>query len=71
MDLLQKPSAREMVERCAVLADGTALLDTGIFVVRGTAFSKLVEFSLLDPNPVGDILATGDEVGGPPLFLAG
>ncbi|KAG0577868.1 hypothetical protein KC19_5G187500 [Ceratodon purpureus] len=62
VNLLQKPSATEMVEKGAVLADGRALLDTGIFVVRGAAFSNLVEFALLDPNPVGDILATGDEV---------
>jgi hypothetical protein len=52
-----------MVEKGAVLADGTALLDTGIFVVRGAAFRNLVEFALVNPNPVGDILATGDEVG--------
>lgn len=68
MDLLQKPKAREMVERGAVLADGKALLDTGIFIVRGAAFSELVEFALLEPNPVADILATGDEVGGLPLL---
>jgi len=64
MDLLQKPNAMEMVEKGAILADGKALLDTGIFIVRGAAFSDLVEFSLLEPNPVADILATGDEVGG-------
>lgn len=62
MDLLQKPKAKQMVERGAVLADGKALLDTGIFVVRGAAFSDLIEFALRDPNPVADILATGDEV---------
>lgn len=57
-----------MGKRGAMLADGTALLDTGIFVVRGDAFSNLVAFALLDPNPVADILATGEEVGGLPLF---
>ncbi|XP_024367740.1 bifunctional fucokinase/GDP-fucose pyrophosphorylase isoform X3 [Physcomitrium patens] len=62
IDLLQKPSSKEMGKRGAMLADGTALLDTGIFVVRGDAFSNLVAFALLDPNPVADILATGEEV---------
>lgn len=64
MDLLQKPTATEMAERGAVMAaDGKALLDTGIFVVRGGAFCELVEFAVMEPNPVADILATGEEVG--------
>lgn len=67
-DLLQKPCAEEMVKRGAVNLDGTALLDTGIFIVVGDAWHGLVAFALSDPNPVTDVIATGNEVGGLRLF---
>jgi fucokinase len=68
-DLLQKPSVDEMLRRGAVDPDGNALLDTGIFAVQGTAWHDLIGLALSDPNPINDILMSGDEVGGLPLFL--
>eukprot|EP00850_Spirogloea_muscicola_P010978 SM000066S20453 [mRNA] locus=s66:446573:453806:- [translate_table: standard] len=61
-DLLQKPTVQEMVARNAVSKAGAALLDTGIFAVRGGAWRDLIRLALAEPDPVASLLASGDEV---------
>eukprot|EP00850_Spirogloea_muscicola_P008635 SM000046S16416 [mRNA] locus=s46:535011:542266:- [translate_table: standard] len=61
-DLLQKPTVQEMVARNAVSKAGAALLDTGIFAMRGGAWRDLIRLALAEPDPVASLLACGDEV---------
>jgi hypothetical protein len=61
-NLLQKPSAQEMEEAGALIGGGAALLDTGIFAVKGRAWRDLLGLTALRPNPVDALLASGEEM---------
>jgi len=61
--LLQKPRVADMVAQGAVYGSGQALLDTGIFAVTGDTWQGLVRLAAQDPDPVLQVLASGEEVG--------
>ncbi|KAJ4784147.1 L-fucokinase/GDP-L-fucose pyrophosphorylase [Rhynchospora pubera] len=44
-NLLQKPTMNQLLDGCAILEDGRALLDTGIIAARGKAWEQLMQLS--------------------------
>eukprot|EP00897_Mesotaenium_endlicherianum_P009860 jgi/Mesen1/8902/ME000537S08301 len=62
VDLLQKPSVQEMVDRGAIVGSGAALLDTGIFAARGATWRDLIGMAVADPDPVVALMKTGEEM---------
>ena len=61
-DLLQKPSVEEMVARGAVIGGGAALLDTGVYAVRGSSWQDLICLALREPSPVRELVEAGEEM---------
>jgi hypothetical protein len=51
-----------MEEAGALIGGGAALLDTGIFAVKGKAWRDLLGLTALRPNPVDALLASGEEM---------
>lgn len=62
VDLLQKPTHSKLLDSGAIRSDGTALLDTGIFAVRGKAWGDLLELAVEEPDPVSVLLQHREEV---------
>jgi fucokinase len=60
--LLQKPTKNELLKSRAIRSDGTVLLDTGIFAVRGKAWRGLIGLSIEDPDPISALLQHQKEV---------
>lgn len=61
-DLLQKPSKSELVSKGAIGTCGNVFVDTGMFGLKGDAWGSLIEFSVLQPDPVSQLLASDQEV---------
>eukprot|EP00249_Psilotum_nudum_P015672 c25460_g1_i1 orf=161-3376(+) len=62
MNLLQKPSAKQLKHSGILTSEGKALLDTGIFAVLGKAWRDLISLALEDPDPVLELLTNGEEM---------
>ncbi|CAI5462608.1 unnamed protein product [Closterium sp. Yama58-4] len=62
VDLLQKPSVAEMVERGALCRTGGALLDTGIYAVCGDTWRDLIGLATSDEDLLAELLASGEEL---------
>ncbi|KAI5082052.1 hypothetical protein GOP47_0001795 [Adiantum capillus-veneris] len=62
IDLLQKPSHSELSVRGALSEDNTALLDSGIFAVRGRAWTQFLNLSVEDPDLISKLLEQREEV---------
>jgi fucokinase len=60
-DLLQKATPAELVERGALVRGCAALLDTGIYAYCGSAFEALVAVACGSPDPIAELLASGQE----------
>ncbi|XP_047315661.1 bifunctional fucokinase/fucose pyrophosphorylase [Impatiens glandulifera] len=61
-NLLQKPSAEELVRGNAILDDGRTLLDTGIIAARGKAWEDLVMLSCSSQPLISELLRSGNEM---------
>ena len=55
-DSMHKPSVGEMVARGAVIGGGAALLDTGVYAVRGNSWRDLIGQALREPSPVRELV---------------
>jgi fucokinase len=58
--LLQKAPAAALADAGALAADGTALVDTGIYAFTGSAYRGLVALARGEPDPVGTLVARGE-----------
>eukprot|EP01018_Ginkgo_biloba_P012713 Gb_11899 [translate_table: standard] len=61
-NLLQKPSLKELANNGAIQSDGRALLDTGIFAVRGKAWQDIIKLSSSSPELISELLKRREEV---------
>ena len=59
--LLQKAPAAKLIESGALVRGCAALLDTGIYAFCGEAFRRLAQVAMEDLDPVGELLAAGEE----------
>lgn len=60
--LLQKPSLKDLENNGAIGFDGRALLDTGIFAIRGKAWQDIIKLSSASPTLISELLKRKEEV---------
>ncbi|KAH9316831.1 hypothetical protein KI387_018600, partial [Taxus chinensis] len=60
-NLLQKPSLKELMNNGAIRSDGRALLDTGIFAIRGQAWQDIIKLSSTCPMLISELLSQKEE----------
>lgn len=61
-NLLQKPNLSVLQSSGAILSEGGALIDTGIWFYAPDAFRALVSLATLQPNPILLLLSDGREL---------
>ncbi|XP_010267502.1 PREDICTED: bifunctional fucokinase/fucose pyrophosphorylase isoform X2 [Nelumbo nucifera] len=61
-NLLQKPTAKELIENQAILHDGRTLLDTGLIAARGKAWEELIGIASSSKEMISELLKSGKEM---------
>uniref|UniRef100_A0A0D6QT87 L-fucokinase domain-containing protein n=1 Tax=Araucaria cunninghamii TaxID=56994 RepID=A0A0D6QT87_ARACU len=61
-NLLQKPTLKELMNKRAIRSDGRALLDTGIFAIRGQAWQDIIKLSSSSPALISELLTQKAEM---------
>ncbi|GLJ56197.1 hypothetical protein SUGI_1206660 [Cryptomeria japonica] len=61
-NILQKPGLKELINNGAVRSDGRALLDTGIFAIRGQAWQDLIKLSSSSSILISELLSQKEEL---------